>query len=322
VAESFFSFAGLQPEGAFGKISRPRQYEFARLNMTHTVMSKRYLRELVESGLVDGWDDPRMPTLCGLRRRGYTPTAIADFLDRAGYSKSQSLVSIQMLEHCMREELNARALRKVAVIEPLLVTITNCQLPKEPQTPLFNCQLPNHPGKPELGVRELPFTRQIYIERSDFSDNPPPKFHRLKPGTEVRLMGAFIIKCDEVIYGENGEVVELLCTADFENSKERKVKGTIHWLSTEHCIDSQIMHYDRLFTVEDTGAGEVGGNYGEFLNKDSARRISTVKLEKSLESAKPGQQFQFVRMGYYCLDCKNDNVFNSIVDLKSSYRPS
>jgi glutaminyl-tRNA synthetase len=288
--------------------SRPRQYEFARLNMTHTVMSKRYLRELVETGLTDGWDDPRMPTLSGLRRRGYTPSAIADFLDRAGYSKAQSLVSVEMLEHCMREELNTAAMRRIAVIEPLLVTITN-------HTGDVMCEISNHPGNPEAGKRELPFTRQVYIEKSDFSDNPPPKFHRLKPGTEVRLMGAYIIKCDDVVYNDKGEVAELRCTADFENSRERKVKGTIHWLSAENCVDSAVILYDRLFTAE-----EVGENYSEFLNRSSAQKITGVKLEQSLAAAQVGERFQFVRTGYFCLDSKHENTWNSIVDLKSSFK--
>ncbi|MCL2037057.1 MAG: glutamine--tRNA ligase/YqeY domain fusion protein [Oscillospiraceae bacterium] len=301
-----------------GPTNRPHQYEFARLNMTYTVMSKRYLRELVESKLVDGWDDPRMPTLSGLRRRGYTPSAIADFLDRAGYSKAQSVVDIAMLEHCMREELNASALRRIAVTEPLLVTITNFPEDKSEMFPISN-----HPGNSDMGKRELPFTRRIYIERSDFSDNPPPKFHRLKPGTEVRLMSAYIIKCDEVVRDGNGEIIELRCTADLETGNGvpadgRKIKGTIHWLSAEHCTDSSIMQYERLFTAE-----EIPGDadYTDFLNKDSAKLISGVKLEKTLETAKPGERFQFVRLGYYTPDSKNPNVFNSIVDLKSSYRP-
>ncbi|MCL1788833.1 MAG: glutamine--tRNA ligase/YqeY domain fusion protein [Oscillospiraceae bacterium] len=299
------------------RAERPCQFEFARLNMTHTVMSKRYLRELVETGLVDGWDDPRMPTLSGLRRRGYTPSAIADFLDRAGYSKSQSVVAVDMLEHCMREELNVSAPRKVAVTQPLLVTVTNFP---DDKTELFS--LPNHPGNPEMGRRELPFTKQIYIERSDFSDNPPPKFHRLKPGTEVRLMGGYIIKCEEVVRDADGEITQLLCTADLETGNGvpadgRKIKGTIHWLSAAHCMDAEIMQYDRLFIAE-----EVGENYVEFLNKDSARKITGVKLEECLSEAKVGERFQFVRMGYFTPDSKNTNVFNSIVDLKSSYRPS
>ncbi|MCL1882023.1 MAG: glutamine--tRNA ligase/YqeY domain fusion protein [Oscillospiraceae bacterium] len=298
--------------------ARPEQYEFARLNMTYTVMSKRYLRELVETKLVDGWDDPRMPTLCGLRRRGYTPSAINDFLDRAGYSKSQSIVSVEMLEHCMREELNAKAYRKIAVLESLLVTIIN--YPVKPEVETFS--IANHPGNAEFGRRDLPFTRQLYIERSDFAEIPPPKFHRLKLGTEVRLMGSYIIKCEEIVKGINGEIVELLCTADLETSNGvpadgRKVKGTIHWLSAEHCIESTVMQYERLFTAE-----EITGDYNEFLNRNSVRQIEGVKLEKSLSEAKAGERFQFVRTGYFCLDSKNQNVWNSIVDLKSSFKPS
>jgi len=204
-----------------------------------------------------------------------------------------------------------------------LVTITNfpaensdSQAGSQDFCPIY-VSLPNHPGDDGFGTRELPFTRQIYIERSDFSDDPPPKFHRLKPDSEVRLMGAYIIKCQEVVRNSDNEVVELRCTADFENSRERKVKGTIHWLSAEHCIDSAIMQYDRLFTVE-----EVGENYDEFLNRDSAKRIDGVKLEKSLAFASHGERFQFVRLGYFTPDSKNANVFNSIVDLKSSYKPS
>ncbi|MCL2070961.1 MAG: glutamine--tRNA ligase/YqeY domain fusion protein [Oscillospiraceae bacterium] len=299
-----------------GRENRPCQFEFARLNMSHTVMSKRYLRELVESGLVDGWDDPRMPTLCGLRRRGYTPSAITDFLDRAGYSKAQSVVAVDMLEHCMREELNETAQRKIAVTEPLLVTVTNF-----PENESKTFSIANHPGNAEMGRRELPFTKQIYIERDDFSENPPPKFHRLKPGGEVRFMGGYIIKLEEIIKDSSGNVTELLCTADLETGNGvpadgRKVKGTIHWLSAENCIDATIMQYDRLFTAE-----EVGDNYSEHLNKDSVKKVTGVKLEESLKYAKPGERFQFVRIGYFTLDSKHTNVFNSIVGLKSSYKP-
>ena len=319
VADNFYEYTNINKD-KFADASRPHQYEFARLNMTYTVMSKRYLRELVESGLVDGWDDPRMPTLSGLRRRGYTSTAIADFLDRAGYSKSQSIVDIAMLEHCMREELNASALRKVAVIEPLLVTVTNYPDKSE------SFALPNHPGNPDFGTRELPFSKRIYIEKSDFSDNPPPKFHRLKIGTEVRLMGAYIIKCEEVVRNENGEITELLCTADLEThngvpADGRKIKGTVHWLSAEHCLDASVMQYERLFTVENVLEQVEDDNYNDFLNKESAKRIDGVKIEKSLETAKAGERFQFVRTGFFTLDSKNENVFNSIVDLKSSYKP-
>ncbi|MDR0196848.1 MAG: glutamine--tRNA ligase/YqeY domain fusion protein [Oscillospiraceae bacterium] len=304
----------------------PRQYEFARLNVTYTVMSKRYLRELVETGLVDGWDDPRMPTVCGLRRRGYTPSAINDFLDRAGYSKALSMVDIAVLEHCMREELNAAAPRRIAVTEPLPVTVTNFP---EGKTEFFS--LPNNPNAPETGTRSLPFTRRLYIERSDFSDNPPPKFHRLKPGAEVRLMGAYIIRCDEVVRDADGNVVELLCSADIETGNGnpadgRKVKGTVHWLSADDCADGTVMMYDRLFTAENVLEQVTDDDYGEFLNKESVRRIDGVKLEKSLLSARKGERFQFVRNGYFCLDSKHGDasghgVWNSIVSLKSSFKP-
>jgi len=298
----------------------PHQYEFARLNMTYTVMSKRYLRELVENKLVDGWDDPRMPTLCGLRRRGYTPSAIADFLDRAGYSKAQSVVAIDMLEHCMREELNQTAPRRVAVLEPLLVTVTNFP---DGKTETFS--LPNNPQSPEAGTRELPFTRRLYVERSDFSENPPPKFHRLKVGFETRLMGAYIIKCDEAVRDENGEIVELLCTADLETGNGvpadgRKIKGTIHWLSAENCIDSAVMRYDRLFAVENVFETAGESDFDSHLNKDSCAKLVGVKLEKSLETAKVGERYQFVRNGYFCLDSKNAGVWNETVGLKSSFK--
>jgi len=297
----------------------PRQYEFARLNVTYTVMSKRYLRELVENKLVDGWDDPRMPTLCGLRRRGYTPEAITDFLDRAGYSKAQSVVDIAMLEHCIREELNLTAERRVAVLEPLKVTIMNYP---EDKTETFD--LPNNPNQTEAGVRQITFSKHLYIEKSDFSISPPPKFHRLKVGGEVRLMGAYIIKCNEVIYGENGEATELLCTADLETGNGspadgRKVKGTIHWLSADDCADGIVMLYDRLFTVENA-YDITEDEYDSYLNKDSVVKLCGVKLEKSLVNAKKGDRFQFVRNGYFCPDSKNGGVWNSIVGLKSGFK--
>ncbi|MDR0222911.1 MAG: glutamine--tRNA ligase/YqeY domain fusion protein [Oscillospiraceae bacterium] len=299
----------------------PRQYEFARLNVTYTVMSKRYLRELVETGLVDGWDDPRMPTLRGLRRRGYTPSAINDFLDRAGYSKAQSVVDIAMLEHCMREELNLSAPRRIAVTEPLPVTITNFP---EGKTEFF--PLPNNPNAPETGTRQLPFTKRLYIERSDFSDEPPPKFHRLKPNCEARLMGSYIIRCDEIVRDENGGVAELLCSADLETrngnpADGRKVKGTIHWLSADNCVDGVIMRYDRLFTVENVFDLSEDGGFDGYLNKDSVKRLEGVKLEPALKDAVQGERFQFVRIGYFCLDAAGGGVWNDIVPLKSGFKP-
>ncbi|MEM1485104.1 glutamine--tRNA ligase/YqeY domain fusion protein [Oscillospiraceae bacterium PP1C4] len=299
---------------------KPHQYEFARLNITNTVMSKRYLRELVETGRVDGWDDPRMPTLCGLRRRGYTPASILDFVKRAGVAKANSLVDIKLLEHCIREELNATALRRMAVTEPIKVVITNYP---EDQTESF--PVSNNPVDPESGTREVAFTRELYIEKSDFAQVPPPKFQRLKPDGEVRLMGAYIIKCNEVIKDANGEVVELRCTCDLETKNGnptdgRKVRGTIHWVSAANAVDAQIMLYDNLFSLEDVNDIPEDKNYLDFLNPDSLAVLRDCKLEASLADAKPGERFQFVRMGYFCMDSKNENTYNRIVVLKDSFK--
>jgi glutaminyl-tRNA synthetase len=301
---------------------KPHQYEFARLNMTYTMMSKRYLRALVEKGLVDGWDDPRMPTLAGLRRRGYTPTAIMEFIKRAGVAKAYSVVDSALLEFCLREELDKTALRRIAVVEPLLVTITNYPEDKEE-----SFSLPNNPRSesPDAGRRDVAFTRRLYVERDDFSDNPPPKFHRLKPGGEVRLMGAYIIRLDEVRYDGNGQAAELLCTADLETGNGtpadgRKVKGTIHWLSADNCAEAELALYDRLFTIENVFDIPEDGDFGDYLNKNSLV-MKTAKVEPSLKEAKPGDKFQFVRTGFFCLDSKNEGVFNLTVSLKSSYKP-
>ncbi|MCL2694279.1 MAG: glutamine--tRNA ligase/YqeY domain fusion protein [Oscillospiraceae bacterium] len=301
---------------------KPHQYEFARLNMTYTMMSKRYLRALVEKGFVDGWDDPRMPTLAGLRRRGYTPTAIMEFIKRAGVAKAYSVVDSALLEFCLREELDKTALRRIAVVEPLLVTITNYPEDKEE-----SFSLPNNPRSesPDAGRRDVAFTRRLYVERDDFSDDPPPKFHRLKPGGEVRLMGAYIIRLDEVRYDENGQAAELLCTADLETGNGtpadgRKVKGTIHWLSADNCAEAELALYDRLFTIENVFDIPEDGEFGDYLNKNSLV-MKTAKVEPSLKEAKPGDKFQFVRTGFFCLDSKNEGVFNLTVSLKSSYKP-
>lgn len=300
---------------------KPHQYEFARLNVTNTVTSKRYLIKLVEEGLVDGWDDPRMPTISGMRRRGYTPSAIADFVSRVGVAKAYGVVDVALLEHCIREELNMTVVRRVAVTQPLLVTITNYP---EGETEYFD--LPNNPNNPDAGKRQVPFTGRLYVERSDFEEIPPPKFFRLKPGGEVRLMGAYLIKCEEIVKDADGNVVELRCTADLDTKNGnpadgRKVKGTIHWLSAEHAIDGKIMQYDRLFTIENSADIPEGKSYDDYLNKNSAVELSGVKLEPALAKACAGERFQFVRMGYYCLDSKADGVFGSIVSLKSSYKP-
>ena len=301
---------------------KPHQYEFARLNMTYTVMSKRYLTILVEKGAVDGWDDPRMPTLSGLRRRGYTPSAILEFVKRAGVAKAFSVVDCAMLEFCLREELDKTAHRRVAVANPLLVTITNY-----PENKSESFKFSNLPNDPEAGTRELPFTKRLYIEKDDFAEVPPPKFHRLKPGGEVRLMNSYIIKCDEIIKDENGEVVEVRCTADLEtrdNMPEdgRKIKGTIHWLSAEHCENAELALYDRLFTIENVFDIPEDADIATFINPQSLAVVKNAKVEPALKNAKAGEKFQFVRTGFFCADSKNAGVFNKTAPLRSSYKPN
>ena len=305
--------------------SHPKQREFARLNVTHTVMSKRYLRELVETGKVDGWDDPRMPTLCGLRRRGYTPSSILEFVTRAGVAKTESLVDIKLLEYCIRDELNNTALRRMAVTEPIKMVITNYPEDKE-ETFIVT----NNPKDEAAGTREVPFTRELWIEKSDFALIPPPKFQRLKPDGEVRLMGAYIVKCNEVIQDEDGNVVELRCTADLEsgNGKPvdgRKVRGTIHWVSAKHAIDAELDLYDNLFTLENTADVPEGKNYLDFLNPESRKVLTGCKLEPSIADVPEGTRMQFVRMGYYIQDSKptEDGTlrFNRIVSLKDGFKP-
>ena len=296
----------------------PKQREFARLNVTHTVMSKRYMRQLVFEHHVEGWDDPRMPTLCGLRRRGYTPSAILEFVQRAGVAKADSLVDIKLLEHCIREELNETAIRRMAVTEPIKLVITNYPADK---TEVFT--LPNNPKDETAGTRDVPFTRELYIEKSDFAMVPPPKFQRLKPGGEVRLMGAYIVKCNEVIQDENGEVVEVRCTADLETGNGmpadgRKVKGTIHWVSAAHAIDADCYLYDNLFTLENVNDVPEGKDYLDFLNQDSLKKLTGCKLEPSVAEVPAGTRMQFVRMGYFIKDAE-DGRYNRIVTLKDSF---
>ena len=298
---------------------KPHQYEFARLNVTHTVMSKRYLRELVETKKVDGWDDPRMPTICGLHRRGYTPSAINEFVKKAGVAKAYSIVDIGLLEHCIRDELNTAAQRRVAVLHPVKVVITNYPEDKEEYF-----ELPNIPKNEEAGVRKVPFTRELYIDADDFAEVPPPKFFRMKPDGEVRLMGAYIVKCNEVVKDEQGNVVELRCTADLETGNGnpvdgRKVKGTIHWVSAKYAIDATVRLYDYLFTLENVNDVPEGTNYLDYLNPNSLTELHNCKLEPSLAEAKTGDKFQFVRTGYFCKDSKDEGVFNQIVGLKDSW---
>lgn len=296
----------------------PKQREFARLNMTYTVMSKRYLRELVETGKVEGWDDPRMPTLSGLRRRGYTPTAILNFVQRAGIAKSNSIVDIKLLEHCIREELNRTALRRMAVTEPIKLVITNY-----PEGQVETFAVANNPQDESAGTREVRFSGELFIEKSDFAMVPPPKFQRLKPDGEVRLMGAYIVKCNEVMTDENGEVTEIRCTADLETrngmpADGRKVRGTIHWVSAESAVDADICLYENLFTIENTNDVPEGTNYLEHLNPDSLRRLKGCKLEASINEVPEGTRMQFVRMGYFIKD-GDAHRFNRIVTLKDSF---
>ena len=298
---------------------KPHQYEFARLNVTHTVMSKRYLRELVETKKVDGWDDPRMPTLSGLRRRGYTPSSINEFVKKAGVAKAYSIVDIGLLEHCIRDELNTNAQRRVAVLRPIKVVIANYPEDKEEYF-----ELPNIPKNEEAGVRKVPFTRELYIDADDFAEVPPPKFFRMKPDGEVRLMGAYIVKCNEVIKDSEGNVVELHCTADLETGNGnpvdgRKIKGTIHWVSAKYAIDATVRLYDYLFTLENVNDVPEGTNYLDYLNPNSLTELTGCKLEPALAEAKVGDKFQFVRTGYFCKDSRNEGVFNQIVGLKDSW---
>lgn len=298
---------------------KPKQREFARLNVTHTVMSKRYLRQLVEDGLVDGWDDPRMPTLCGLRRRGYTPEAIFDFVDRAGVSKAYSVVDIELLEHCIREELNRTAPRRIAIMKPLKLIVDNYPADK---TEYF--ELPNNPQDPEAGTRRLAFTRELYIDADDFAEVPPPKFFRLKPEGEVRLMGGYIVRCVSVDHNDDGSIAAVHCTADLEAGNGnptdgRKIKGTIHWLSAANAARADIMLYDHLFTLENIDDMPEGKTYGDYLDPCSATKLEGCMVEPSLADAAPGERFQFVRNGYYVKDTKNPGTFNRIVGLKDSF---
>ena len=298
---------------------KPKQREFARLNVTSTVMSKRYLRYLVENGLVDGWDDPRLPTICGLRRRGYTPESIFNFVRSAGVSKANSLVDVGMLEHSIREELNLKATRRIAIESPIKVVITNY-----PKDKVEYFEVSNNPNDENAGTRELPFTRELYIDASDFAEVPPPKFFRLKPEGEVRLMGAYIIKYEDIVKDEDGNIVEIHCTADLETRNGmpvdgRKIKGTIHWLSASNCAEATLMLYDRLFTLENVNDIPEDKTYNDYLNPDSLIKVEHCKIEKSLEDAKPGDKFQFVRNGYFCVDSKYEGTFNRIVGLKDSF---
>ncbi len=302
-----------------GLDSKPRQIEFSRLNLTYTMMSKRKLLQLVNEGLVSGWDDPRMPTLSGLRRRGYTPFSIRDFCERIGVAKTNSMVDYALLEHCIRENMNADAPRMMAILRPLKIVIDNYP---EGQVEWFDCE--NNPENPDMGTRKVPFTREIYIEQDDFMENPPNKYFRLAPGREVRLKTAYFVKCENVIKDDGGNIVELHCTYDPEskggNSPDgRKVKGTLHWVSAAHALNAEIRLYDHLFTVPDPGAAE---DLHSTINPASLEILKDSKLEANLASAEPGDRYQFLRMGYFCADQDSKEgklVFNRTVSLKDSW---
>ena len=302
---------------------KPRQIEFARLGINYTVMSKRKLRQLVEENRVSGWDDPRMPTLCGLRRRGYTPKSIRNFCERIGVAKAASVVEFPFLEHCLREDLNETARRVMAVLRPIRLTVTNF-----PEGVVEKVTVENNPMDPEAGSREVTFSRNLWIEADDFMEEKVGKFFRLFPGNEVRLKGAYVVKCTGCVKDENGNVTEVLCEYDPESrggdpKDGRKIKSTIHWVDASNCVDAEIRLYDNLFSDPDPD-GE-GKNFLDCLNPNSLEVLSGCKLEASLADAKAPASFQFMRLGYFCPDSKDSTpehlVFNRSVSLKDSYKP-
>lgn len=301
----------------------PHQYEFSRLNINYTVMSKRKLRELVEKNYVSGWDDPRMPTLCALRRRGFTPASIRNFIELVGVSRTNSIADWGLLEHCVREDLNKTADRVMGVLNPLKVVIENYP---EDKTEEFDVE--NNPEIPERGTRKVPFSREIFIDQADFMVNPPSKYFRLKPDGEVRLKNAYFIKCISFETDENGNVSLVKATYDpdsrgGESPDGRKVKGTIQWVSARHAVDAEIRLYDMLFKVENPDDVPEGGDYKDNLNPDSLKVLSHSKVEPALKNVKPGDRFQFLRIGYFCVDNKDSKpgflVFNKTVGLKDSW---
>ena len=303
------------------EIHAPQQIEFARLNIDYTVMSKRKLLELVKNDHVAGWDDPRMPTICGLRRRGYTPESIRNFAERVGVAKRDNIIELSLLEFCIREDLNKRAARVMAVLNPLKVLITNFP---ENKTEMLDAI--NNPEDETMGMRQLPFTREIYIERDDFMEEPPKKYFRLAPGAEVRLRYAYLITCNEVVKDAHGEIIELRCTCDpasrgGQSPDGRKVKGTIHWVSAPNAVPAEIRLYDRLFTVPNPDDVPEGVDYKDNLNPDSLK-VVTAMVEPSLKDAKSGTGYQFERLGYFCVDPDTTNdylAFNRTVTLKDSW---
>lgn len=300
---------------------RPQQIEFARLNVSYTVLSKRRLIELVNNGLVSGWDDPRMPTVAGMRRRGYTPEAIRRFCAEIGVAKNENLVDLTLLEHCVRDDLNERAPRAMGVLKPLRVVIDNYS-----EGAIEEIDAANHPQNPDMGTRKIPFSRVLYIERDDFSENPPKKYKRLGPGREVRLRNAYVIKYESLVKNENtGEITELHCTYDPATrngppADGRKVEGVIHWVSADHSAPAEVRLYDRLFQIPDPSSKE---DYLKYLNPGSLETLTDCRVESCLKDAAPGSRYQFERLGYFCVDSKDSQpnrlVFNRIVALRDSW---
>ena len=300
----------------------PRQIEFARLNLSYTVLSKRFLRRMVDEGLVTGWDDPRMPTLRGMRRRGYTPEAIIEFIEKIGIAKNYNMVDIALLEATIRSDLNIRAERRMVVLNPLKVVITNYP---EGQTELLEAI--NNPEDENAGTRQVPFSRELYIEREDFREDPPRKYFRLGPDREVRLRYGYFIKYEHHINDENGEVIEVHCTYDPETRggyapDGRRVKGTLHWVSAQHAVNAEVRLYDRLFTVEDPMKAEEGKDFTDYINPDSLQILTECKAEPALTDAQPGYRCQFERRGYFCADLDSTAdalVFNRTIALRDTW---
>jgi glutaminyl-tRNA synthetase len=300
---------------------RTRQIEFARLNLNYTIMSKRKLLELVQKGIVSGWDDPRMPTISALRRRGYTPESVRMFADKVGIAKRDNVIDVSLLEYCVREDLNKKAPRVNAVLNPVKLIIDNY-----PENQVEMLETGNNPEDESMGTRQIPFCRELYIESDDFMEDPPKKFFRLAPAHEVRLKSAYIIKCESFVKDNDGNITEIHCTYDPEtrsgmSQSDRKVKGTLHWVSAKHCIDAEVRLYDRLFMDEEPD-GHKGVDFKEFLNPDSLKVLTECKLEPSLANANPLEKFQFQRLGYFCVDYDSKPehlVFNKTVGLKDSW---
>ncbi len=304
-------------------VYHPQQIEFARLNLSYTVLSKRRLIQLVEEGHVNGWDDPRMPTISGLRRRGYTPASIRNFCDRIGVAKKDNVIDMALLEHSIREDLNKQAQRVFAVLRPLKVVITNY-----PEDQVEEMEAVNNPEDPVMGTRKVPFSRELYIERDDFREDPPKKYWRLAPGREVRLLNAYFIKCVDVVKDERtGQVIELHCTYDPETRggsapDGRKVRGTLHWVSASHSLKAEVRLYDRLFTRANPLDVEEGEDFKSYINPNSLEVLTDCQVEPSLAGAAPGSRYQFMRLGYFCVDPDSSSgtlVFNRTVSLRDSW---